>query len=160
MLTNQRTPSDPSEEALGQARADSIVESHEEFLEALVRLRSQHDKTIEQVAEFIGWDPDRVREFEDDDADPTLSSLCLYALAVGARYRLQLADDCQGQAAGIWENLSVFTGLARSTGIASGEFGDCTAGSWDWTPLQPSTRLGVPVQESAQGASVEDLQHA
>jgi transcriptional regulator with XRE-family HTH domain len=50
----------------------------------LIRVRLHNKLTIETVAERLGWSVDDVIEIESVTADPTLSELRRYALAVGA----------------------------------------------------------------------------
>jgi len=76
------------------ARADSLVESHQNYLDSLIRLRKKHSLTQEEVAERMGVSQPTVAAFERYDANPTLSSIRRYALAVGARLEHAVVDDC------------------------------------------------------------------
>lgn len=63
--------------------AERLVEADTTLMRELVRAREQAGLTVEQVAERVGMMPDDVREFEAYWADPKLSVIRRYALAVG-----------------------------------------------------------------------------
>ncbi|MFE6966972.1 helix-turn-helix domain-containing protein [Agromyces sp. NPDC057679] len=65
--------------------ADHLVDQDTAMHSALVRARVASGLTVEQVAERMGVSVDTVRQFERYDADPNLSTIRRYALAVGAR---------------------------------------------------------------------------
>lgn len=77
-----------------EARADSLVEAHTEHLRELVAMRVKHDLTQGMVAERMGVSQPTVAAFEHYDSNPTLSTIRRYALAVGARVKLEVIDDC------------------------------------------------------------------
>lgn len=77
-----------------EARADSLVDSHTELLEQLVAMRKKHKLTQALVAERMSVSQPTVAAFEHYDANPTLSTLRRYALAVGARLENSVVDDC------------------------------------------------------------------
>ncbi|WP_253259637.1 helix-turn-helix transcriptional regulator [Subtercola boreus] len=60
----------------------------------LIGLRKKHDLSQETVAGRMGVSQPTVAAFERYDSNPTLSSIRRYALAVGARIRHSVDDDC------------------------------------------------------------------
>lgn len=74
--------------------SDDLVESHEELLENLVAMRKKHNLTQETVAERMGVSQPTVAAFERYDANPTLSTIRRYALAVGAMIESNVVDRC------------------------------------------------------------------
>lgn len=74
--------------------ADSLIESHDALLRALVDLRKKHHLTQETVAERMGVSQPTVAAFERYDANPKLSTIRRYALAVGASIRHEVEDRC------------------------------------------------------------------
>ena len=77
-----------------EARADSLVANHEALLKSLVQLRQKHGLTQADVAERMNVSQPTVAAFERYDANPTLSTIRRYAMAVGARIRDEVLDDC------------------------------------------------------------------
>ena len=77
-----------------ERRADSLIENHERLLADLVRHRKKHNLTQATVAERMGVSQPTVSEFERYDANPTLSTIRRYALAVGVRLVDRVVDDC------------------------------------------------------------------
>lgn len=75
-------------------RADSLIENHAALLKSLVALRKKHRLSQAVVAERMGVSQPTVAGFERYDANPTLSTIRRYALAVGARLRTVVVDDC------------------------------------------------------------------
>lgn len=75
-------------------RADSLIDAHDHLLEALRKLRAKHHLSQAQVAERMGVSQPTVAAFERYDANPTLSTIRRYALAVGARIEEIVSDDC------------------------------------------------------------------
>lgn len=75
-------------------RADSLIEDHSALLKKLVALRREHGLTQAEIAERMGVSQPTVAGFERYDANPTLSTLRRYALAVGARLETRVVDDC------------------------------------------------------------------
>ena len=75
-------------------RADALIEDHAALRAALVGLRKRHGLSQAVVAERMGVSQPTVAGFEHHDANPTLSTLRRYALAVGARTRTTVVDDC------------------------------------------------------------------
>lgn len=76
-----------------EARAASLVENHEGLLRDLVALRKKHGLSQEVVAERMGVSQPAVAKFERYDANPRLSTLRRYAMAVGARLIDEVVDD-------------------------------------------------------------------
>lgn len=74
--------------------ADSLVESHDQLMEELVGMRKRHRLTQEIVAERMGVSQPTVAAFERYDANPTLSTVRRYALAVGASVTHTIEDHC------------------------------------------------------------------
>lgn len=74
--------------------ADSLVESDDQLLEKLVKLRKDHGLTQSDVAERMGVSQPTVAAFERYDANPTLSTIRRYALAVGGSVRHAVDDYC------------------------------------------------------------------
>ena len=81
-----------------EARAAALVASHRELLQALISMRATHDLTQDQVADRMGVSQSAVSQFERYDANPRLSTLRRYALAVGARIEHTVTDDYQSRA--------------------------------------------------------------
>lgn len=76
------------------ARAESLVEDHEQLLAKLTKHRRDHALSQETVAERMGVSQPTVAKFERYDSNPTLSTIRRYALAVGARIETRIVDDC------------------------------------------------------------------
>jgi transcriptional regulator with XRE-family HTH domain len=74
--------------------ADSLIESHDALLKSLIALRKKHHLTQETVAERMGVSQPTVAAFERYDANPKLSTIRRYALAVGAGIRHEVDDAC------------------------------------------------------------------
>lgn len=84
-------------EAVGdiEARADILLEWQERLVESLVELREHHGLSQAEVASRMGVTQPTVSAFERYDANPTLSTLRRYALAVGARLTGSAEDDIE-----------------------------------------------------------------
>ncbi len=80
-------------------RADSLVDEHEKLLENLISLRKKHNLTQEMVADRMGVTQPTVAAFERYDANPRLSTIRRYAMAVDARIEHQVIDDCDARSA-------------------------------------------------------------
>ncbi|MGF3055596.1 helix-turn-helix domain-containing protein [Microbacterium sp. YY-01] len=74
--------------------ADSLIESHDALLEALIRLREKHNLSQNDIAERMGVSLPTVIAFERYDANPKLSTIRRYALAVGASISHSVSDAC------------------------------------------------------------------
>jgi transcriptional regulator with XRE-family HTH domain len=81
-----------------EARADALVEAHEELMRSLIALRKQHKISQETVAERMSVSQPTVAAFERYDSNPTLSTIRRYALAVGGRIQNSVIDDCEEHA--------------------------------------------------------------
>ena len=81
-----------------EARADSLVEAHEELMRSLIALRKRHGISQEIVAERMSVSQPTVAAFERYDSNPTLSTIRRYALAVGGRIQNSVIDDCEEHA--------------------------------------------------------------
>lgn len=68
-----------------QALACHLVEGDTQYRRALVAMRKAKGITQTQVAERMGIKQPAVHQLERDDADPKMSTLRRYALAVGAQ---------------------------------------------------------------------------
>ncbi|QTF71246.1 helix-turn-helix domain-containing protein [Arthrobacter woluwensis] len=77
-----------------EALADSLVESHDELLRALVALRKKHNLSQTVIAERMAVSQPTVAAFERYDSNPTLSTIRRYALAVGAGIDHVVEDRC------------------------------------------------------------------
>lgn len=81
---------DPLDELLGIDLADPVqnlarelVNADDVMMQELHRARRESGLSVEQVAERMGTLPHRVRHLEFADADPRLSTVRRYALAIG-----------------------------------------------------------------------------
>lgn len=81
-----------------EARADSLVDAHEELMRHLIEMRKLHRISQETVAERMNVSQPTVAAFERYDSNPTLSTIRRYALAVGARIQNSVIDDCEEHA--------------------------------------------------------------
>ncbi len=79
-----------------RSRARSLALAQRGLLSELVALRQQHQLTQAMVAERMGVSQAAVSQFERYDANPTLSTIRRYALAVGARLEHRVIDDQDG----------------------------------------------------------------
>ena len=75
-------------------RADALVQGHRKLLADLISYRDEHGLTQAAVAERMGVSQPAVAAFERYDANPTLSTIRRYALAVGVRISERVVDDC------------------------------------------------------------------
>lgn len=121
----------PSDSVLEQ-RADALVAAQSDFMDQLVALRERHDLTQQHVADLMGISQSAVSKFEREDSNPTVGTLRRYALAVGARFRIEVVDDCVGQADPAWDDTPAFTRIIENLGTASPSSDKSTTGaSWD-----------------------------
>lgn len=77
-------------------RAASLIADHRDLLKGLVATRTSHGLSQATVAERMGVSQPTVAGFERYDANPTLSTVRRYALAVGVRIATQVFDDTAG----------------------------------------------------------------
>lgn len=75
------------------ARADALIDDHDNLLAALVALRVKHGLSQEVIADRMGVSQPSISALERYDANPTLSTIRRYAMAVGARLHTQVIDD-------------------------------------------------------------------
>ena len=88
-----------SDESL-ERRADLLVDARDRLLEGLVRLRKEHNVSQPTVAAFERY-----------DANPTVSSIIRYAMAVNALLDIKVVDDCGEGVPATWQ----MTGAAKAT---------------------------------------------
>lgn len=77
-------------------RARAVVRSTREFMEELVQVRRDSKLRQEDVAERMAVSQPTVAAIERYDANPTLSTIERYAIAVGARLVLRARDERGG----------------------------------------------------------------
>ena len=94
-----------------ERRADLLVDAKDRLLEDLVSLRKEHKLSQQTVAERMGVSQPTVAAFERYDANPTVSSIIRYAMAVDALLDVKVVDDCGEGVPGAWQ----MTGAAKAT---------------------------------------------
>ena len=94
-----------------ERRADLLVDARDRLLEGLVRLRKEHKLSQQTVAERMGVSQPTVAAFERYDANPTVSSIIRYAMAVNALLDIKVVDDCGEGVPATWQ----MTGAAQAT---------------------------------------------
>ena len=94
-----------------EERADLLVDARDRLLEGLVSLRKEHNLSQQTVAERMGVSQPTVAAFERYDANPTVSSIIRYAMAVDALLDIKVVDDCGEGVPGAWQ----MTGAAKAT---------------------------------------------
>jgi len=94
-----------------EERADLLVDARDRLLEGLVRLRREHKLSQQTVAERMGVSQPTVAAFERYDANPTVSSIIRYAMAVDALLDIKVVDDCGAGVPGAWQ----MSGAAQAT---------------------------------------------
>ena len=99
-----------SDESL-ERRADLLVDAKDRLLEDLVSLRKEHKLSQQTVAERMGVSQPTVAAFERYDANPTVSSIIRYAMAVNALLDIKVVDDCGEGVPATWQ----MTGAAQAT---------------------------------------------
>ena len=77
-----------------ERRADLLVDAKDRLLEDLVSFRKEHKLSQRTVAERMGVSQPTVAAFERYDANPTVSSIIRYAMAVDALIDIKVVDDC------------------------------------------------------------------
>lgn len=110
--------------------ADSLVDSHDKLMDELIAMRKKHRLTQETVAERMGVSQPSVAAFERYDANPTLSTIRRYALAVGANISHSVTDSCCGFEGDQFDAVIEGSGLKGWTSGARQK--------WDW-PIKPVT---------------------
>ena len=94
-----------------ERRADLLVDARDRLLEGLVRLRKEHKLSQQTVAERMGVSQPTVAAFERYDANPTVSSIIRYAMAVDALLDIKVVDDCGEGVPATWQ----MSGAAQAT---------------------------------------------
>ena len=94
-----------------ERRADLLVDAKDRLLEDLVSLRKEHKLSQQTVAERMGVSQPTVAAFERYDANPTVSSIIRYAMAVDALLDIKVVDDCGEGVPATWQ----MTGAAQAT---------------------------------------------
>lgn len=94
-----------------ERRADLLVDAKDRLLEDLVSLRKEHKLSQQTVAERMGVSQPTVAAFERYDANPTVSSIIRYAMAVNALLDIKVVDDCGEGVPATWQ----MTGAAQAT---------------------------------------------
>ena len=77
-------------------RAESLLDETDKLMDDLVKIRKEHNLTIEQISWRTGYSKNSVEDFELEESNPTLSFVRRYALAVGARLKIEVEDDYKG----------------------------------------------------------------
>lgn len=98
-------------DAVLDRRADLLVDARDHLLEDLVSFRKQHNLSQQTVAERMGVSQPTVAAFERYDANPTVSSIIRYAMAVEALLEIKVIDDCDEGVPATWQ----MTGAAQTT---------------------------------------------
>jgi transcriptional regulator with XRE-family HTH domain len=91
-----------------EARIDSLLAAQKKLLKDLIRMRTAHGLSQEDLAERMSVTQPTVAAFERYDANPTLATIRRYAVAVNARLDLQVKDDC------VEHNVEQFSAVASS----------------------------------------------
>lgn len=117
-----------SDESL-ERRADLLVDARDRLLEGLVRLRKEHKLSQQTVAERMGVSQPTVAAFERYDANPTVSSIIRYAMAVNALLDIKVVDDCGEGMPATWQ----MTGAAQTTISVSAPPRQAQAVADDWS---------------------------
>ena len=86
-----------------ERRADLLVDAKDRLLEDLVSLRKEHKLSQQTVAERMGVSQPTVAAFERYDANPTVSSIIRYAMAVDALLDIKVVDDCGEGVPATWQ---------------------------------------------------------
>lgn len=94
-----------------ERRAGLLVDARDRLLEDLVGLRKEHKLSQQTVAERMGVSQPTVAAFERYDANPTMSSIIRYAMAVDALLDIKVVDDCGEGVPATWQ----MTGAAQTT---------------------------------------------
>jgi transcriptional regulator with XRE-family HTH domain len=108
------------------ARADRLIADHRDLLKKLVEFRNQHHLSQEEVAARMGVSQPTVSAFERYDANPTLSTIRRYAMAVGVVLDTIVVDDCSDCMPSSWSPRS-----ARQTALLSAALSPVATSIWD-----------------------------
>lgn len=110
--------------------AESLVDSHDQLMADLIALRKKHQLTQEMVAERMGVSQPTVAAFERYDANPKLSTVRRYALAVGASITHSVDDRC----CRVEDQFdAIVKGVAQS-------WAPSTVFAWEWSPGRVSAK--------------------
>ena len=120
-----------SDESL-ERRADLLVDARDRLREGLVRLRKEHKLSQQTVAERMGVSQPTVAAFERYDANPTVSSIIRYAMAVNALLDIKVVDDCGDGVPATWQ----MTGAAQATVRVPAPSRKAQAVTDDWSITQ------------------------
>ena len=115
-----------------ERRADLLVDAKDRLLEDLVSLRREHKLSQQTVAERMGVSQPTVAAFERYDANPTVSSIIRYAMAVDALLDIKVVDDCGEGVPATWQ----MTGAAQTTVRVSMPLRKTRAVADDWNITQ------------------------
>lgn len=77
-------------------RADLLVDAQTRLLDDLIAFRKKHKLTQQEVAERMGVTQPTIAAFESYDANPTITSIMRYAMAVGVLIEFNVVDDSEG----------------------------------------------------------------
>lgn len=72
--------------------ASKNADAHYDLLFGLVKLRQSRGLTQKEVAKRLGISQQSVSEFEQMDANPSLSTITAYALAIGAELEFKVGQ--------------------------------------------------------------------
>lgn len=89
------------------SNAMDLVEGQDRLLKDLIGLRKVHRLSQAEVADRMSVSQPTVAAFERYDANPTLSTIRRYALAVHAAIDYQVTDSCS--APGQWQDFGAAT---------------------------------------------------
>ncbi len=76
-----------------ETRANQLVRDHDNLVSSLIQMRLDKGLTQELVGERMGVSQPAVAAFESYEANPTLSTIRRYALAVGATLNTEVIDS-------------------------------------------------------------------
>lgn len=85
--------------------AEALVDSHDRLMRDLIAMRKKHQLSQDAVAERMGVSQPTVAAFERYDANPQLSTIRRYALAVGASIEHHVEDSCSAHTAERFEEV-------------------------------------------------------
>lgn len=85
-----------------ERRAEQVVKNTRGLLDDLVEIRNKHDISQKELADRMGVSQSAVSQMERYDANPTLSTIERYAIAVGARIAITAFPDPSLRAAESW----------------------------------------------------------
>lgn len=75
-----------------QRLASSLVDETQDMMHDLLQRRHAGNMTQKNVADIIGVSRTAITHFERYDADPKMSTIVRYALAIGARIEIKVSD--------------------------------------------------------------------